>query len=144
MTKIKNQLQLAASKTWLREFRVALREAQKNPAQLPPILHKAELDGMQSQILALEHEIEVYEAVSNTSPDKATLRSFEDLPDALVRMRIIRGVTQEKLAERLKLKPQQIQRWESGAYARATFKRILEVTKALEFDIPSVFLVDES
>jgi DNA-binding transcriptional regulator YiaG len=144
MAKIKNQRQLSASRSWLGEFRVALREAEKNPANLPPILHKAELDGMQSQILALELEIEEYETLSNTPPDEATLRSIDDLPDALVRMRIIRGLTQQQLAERLNLKPQQIQRWESGAYAKATLKRILEVMKALEYDIPGVFLKDVS
>jgi DNA-binding transcriptional regulator YiaG len=144
MAKIKNQRQLTASRSWLGEFRVALREAEKNPANLPPILHKAELDGMQSQILALELEIEEYETLSNTPPDEATLRSIDDLPDALVRMRIIRGLTQQQLAERLNLKPQQIQRWESGAYAKATLKRILEVMKALEYDIPGVFLKDVS
>lgn len=144
MTKIKNQRQLTASRNWLREFQHALREAEKNPAQLPPILHKAETDGIQSQILALELEIEEYEAVSNTAPDKATLQSLEDLPAALVRMRIIRGITQQELAEKLNLKHQQIQRWESGAYTQATFKRILQVMHALEFDIPRVFLIDES
>jgi DNA-binding XRE family transcriptional regulator len=144
MTKIKNQRQLTASRNWLKEFREALREAEKNPLQLPDILHRAEMDGIQSQILALELEIAEYETLSNTAPNKATLHSLEDLPEALVRMRIIRGLTQQELAEKLNLKPQQIQRWESGAYNKATFKRLLQVMQALEFDIPSVFLIDQS
>jgi DNA-binding transcriptional regulator YiaG len=144
MTKIKSQRQLTASQNWLLEFKDALREAEQNPMQLPAILHQAEMDGIQSQILALELEIAEYEAVSNTAPDKATLHSFEDLPEALVRMRIIRGLTQQELAEKLNLKPQQVQRWESGAYNKATFKRLLLVMQALEFDIPSVFLIDQS
>ena len=109
---------------------------------LPPRLLKAELDGIRSQIQALEREIEEYEALVKVSPKEVVLTSLEDLPDTLVRMRIVRGLTQEQLANKLNLKPQQIQRWEAGAYRNATFKRILQVAEALQFDIPEVFLSD--
>ncbi|MEA1977866.1 MAG: helix-turn-helix transcriptional regulator [Chloroflexota bacterium] len=142
MTRIKNKRQLAASKAWLSEFRRALKVARKNPVHLPPRLLKAELGGIRSQIQALEREIEEYDALVKASPNDVALTSLKDLPDTLVRMRIVRGLTQDQLAEKLNIKPQQIQRWEAGAYRSATYKRMLQVATALQFDIPEVFLSD--
>lgn len=54
---------------------------------------------------------------------------------SLVKMRIVRGLTQRELAERLNLKEQQIQRHESQGYQDASCRRILEVARALNVDL---------
>lgn len=59
------------------------------------------------------------------------LEAVEDLPKALIRARIAAGMTQEGLARRLGLKPQQVQRYEATDYESATFARILKVVQAL-------------
>jgi DNA-binding transcriptional regulator YiaG len=144
MTKIKNTRQLAASKAWLADFQNSLKEARKKPKDLHPRFRKAELDGIRSQIEELESEIREYEDLQEKTPEQIVLASVEDLPETMVRMRIVRGLTQEQLAERLGIKPQQVQKWEAGAYRRATYSRILQVAKALEFDIQSVHLADRA
>jgi ribosome-binding protein aMBF1 (putative translation factor) len=144
MTKIKNARQLAASKAWLAEFQESLKDARENPKDLHPRLRKAELDGIRSQIEELESEIQEYQELQEKTPEQVVLASLEDLPEAMVRMRIVRGLTQEQLAEKLGIKPQQVQKWEAGAYSRATYSRLLQVAKALEFDIPSVHLADRA
>lgn len=144
MTKIKNARQLAASKAWLADFQESLKEARQNPHNIHPRLHKAELDGIRSQIEELESEIREYEDLQEMAPEQVVLDSLEDLPEVMVRMRIVRGLTQEQLAERLGIKPQQVQKWEAGAYRRATYSRILQVAKALEFDIQAVHLADRA
>lgn len=144
MTKIKNARQLAASKAWLADFQKSLKQARHNPKDLHPRLHKAGLDGIRSQIEELESEIQEYEDLQEKTPEQVVLHSLEDLPEVMARMRIVRGLTQEQLAERLGIKPQQVQKWEAGAYRRATYSRILQVAKALEFDIHTVHLADRS
>jgi HTH-type transcriptional regulator/antitoxin HigA len=135
MTKIKNKRQLAASKAWLDQFRRALKAAKKNPAHLDPHLLKAELDGMRSQIRDLELEVKQYEDLQGTSPEDVVLTSLDDLPEALARMRIVRGLTQEQLAGRLGIKPQQVQKWEAGGYQRASYASVLKAAKALGIDV---------
>ena len=144
MTKIKNAKQLAASKAWLAEFRESLKAARRNSKGLHPRLHKAELDGIRSQIEELKSEIQEYEDLQQKTPGEVVLASLEDLPEVMVRMRIIRGLTQEQLAAKLGITAQQVQKWEAGAYRRATYSRILQVAKALEFDIRTVQLADRA
>jgi len=144
VTKIKNAKQLAASKAWLAEFRESLKAARRNSKGLHPRLHKAELDGIRSQIEELKSEIQEYEDLQQKTPGEVVLASLEDLPEVMVRMRIIRGLTQEQLAAKLGITAQQVQKWEAGAYRRATYSRILQVAKALEFDIRTVQLADRA
>ncbi|MEW6569310.1 MAG: helix-turn-helix transcriptional regulator [Chloroflexota bacterium] len=144
MTKIKNAKQLAASRAWLAEFRESLKAARRNSKGLHPRLHKAELDGIRSQIEVLKSEIQEYEDLQQKTPGEVVLASLEDLPEVMVRMRIIRGLSQEQLAAKLGITAQQVQKWEAGAYRRATYSRILQVAKALEFDIRTVHLADRA
>lgn len=135
MSKIKNDRQLAATKKWRTDFQEALAKARRNSRSLHSRLRRAQLDGIRSQIEDLDREIAEYEDLRRTAPDEITVDSLEDLPAALVRLRIIRRVTQDELAAQLGVKPQQIQRWEAGAYERATYSTICKVAAALKVDI---------
>ena len=64
------------------------------------------------------------------------LEAVEDLPKALIRARIAAGMTQEGLARRLGVKPQQVQRYEATEYKSASFARILKVVQALKLSMP--------
>jgi len=59
------------------------------------------------------------------------LASLDELPRTLIRARIAAGLTQEELAARLGLKPQQIQRYEATDYHSASMQRMSEVLRAL-------------
>ena len=64
------------------------------------------------------------------------LTTLDDLPRLLVRARIAAGMSQKALAERMGLKEQQIQRYESSDYSSASLSRLREVAKALDFSVP--------
>jgi HTH-type transcriptional regulator/antitoxin HigA len=59
---------------------------------------------------------------------------LEALPEMLTEERIRLGLTQKQLADKLGLKEQQIQRYESSRYQSASLRRLQEVAKAL-FDL---------
>ena len=48
---------------------------------------------------------------------------------------IARGYTQAELAKRLRLKPQQLQRYEATRYHSVSFRRLLEIARALDVDL---------
>lgn len=56
---------------------------------------------------------------------------IEVLPEMLIEERQRMGLTQKQLAERMGLKEQQIQRYESTRYQSASLRRLGEVAQAL-------------
>ncbi len=68
---------------------------------------------------------------------------FDELPQALIKARIVRGLTQEKLAEILKVKPQQVQRDEANLYAGESFSKLLAIQKALHLEIKQKVIFQE-
>ncbi len=59
----------------------------------------------------LGDEVEAYERLNAGRSEGVVLEGVEDLPKALIRARIAAGMTQESLARRLGVKPQQVQRY---------------------------------
>jgi ribosome-binding protein aMBF1 (putative translation factor) len=56
---------------------------------------------------------------------------LEAIADDLIKARIAAGMSQASLAKSLRLKPQQIQRYEASKYASASLSRVLEVARVL-------------
>lgn len=79
----------------------------------------------------LRTELQEYESLKPGGRKIPELRSFQDLPNALIQARIASGMSQEDLARKLGLKPQQIQRYEATDYMAASLARVSEVVKAL-------------
>jgi transcriptional regulator with XRE-family HTH domain/Zn-dependent peptidase ImmA (M78 family) len=63
------------------------------------------------------------------------LKSFEEIPKALIRARISLGLSQKDLAERMGLKEQQIQRYEADEYRAASLARVREFISQLNIKI---------
>ncbi len=99
-----------------------------NPDMDPRVIRAMEA-GMQAQIDELRGQMEEYEALKRS--EALHLQEPGDLGRLLIKARVARGLTQKDLATRLRLKPQQIQKWESTEYLSATLKRILAVMAAL-------------
>jgi transcriptional regulator with XRE-family HTH domain len=57
--------------------------------------------------------------------------SLEGLSKVLIQARIAAGLTQEDLAARLDVKPQQIQCYEASDYQTASFARLREIARLL-------------
>ncbi|NOT56018.1 MAG: helix-turn-helix transcriptional regulator [Deltaproteobacteria bacterium] len=129
---IKNERQYRMTKAQADKFTQALRElrgAGKRTAH--PVLHKAQLDALRSQLADLACEITEYERLRSGKQKVLALTSLADLPKTLIQGRIAAGLSQEELAHKLGLKPQQVQRYEATDYQSASLERVNAVARAL-------------
>ena len=93
-------------------------------------------EAARSHMKELGEQVEAYERLNTRRSKGVVLEGVEDLPKALIRARIAAGMTQESLARRLGVKPQQVQRYEATEYGSASFTRILKVVQALGLSMP--------
>ena len=96
-----------------------------------PLIAKAQEDALRSQLADLEGELREYESLKAGEFQPDDLQKVAELPTALIKARIARGLSQKDLADRIGLKEQQIQRYEATDYASASLSRIKEVVSAL-------------
>jgi ribosome-binding protein aMBF1 (putative translation factor) len=127
---IQNEHQYKVSKAALNKFLLALEQYQPS-AGLHPKLAAAQRQAFQGQIDTLKAELEAYEHLKAQEPSINTA-PLEQIADDLIRARIASGYTQAQLAAKLKMKPQQIQRYEASKYASASLARVLEVARVLQ------------
>jgi ribosome-binding protein aMBF1 (putative translation factor) len=130
MVMIKNERQYRITKAQIADLEQALATTVAQP-EGPPQLQHAEEEALRSQIADLRVQVEEYEALVSGERPVLTLESFEELPRALIQARIAAGLSHKELAERLRLKEQQIQRYEATDYASASLERVQEVIRAL-------------
>jgi transcriptional regulator with XRE-family HTH domain len=135
---IQNERQHAVTTTQIATLERALDGAREGQGKVPPQIYRSMIAGIESLIDELREDLRQYEELQRAA--SLHLATEDELPQALIKARIARGYTQEQLAERLGLAPQQIQRYEATQYRSASLKRLLEVMKALDFhleaDIP--------
>jgi ribosome-binding protein aMBF1 (putative translation factor) len=131
---IQNQRQYKITKAQAAKFEQSLQEFDQRPEAHPgvdPRFIQVMKSSMKGQLKTLRAEIAEYEKLQRTKPAKVKLEQVNELPQALIRARISSGLSQRQLAERLGLKEQQIQRYESTNYQTASLRRIKEVVAAL-------------
>jgi ribosome-binding protein aMBF1 (putative translation factor) len=127
---IKNERQYRITHAQAERFAQALQSARERSG-VSPLLRKIEQDALRSQLDELREELQEYERLRSGRRRTIAVDSFEDLPRALVQARIAAGLSQKDLAHRLRLKEQQVQRYEASDYASASMSRIRQVMQAL-------------
>lgn len=132
---IENERQYRITKAQLARLEAALARSQKPSAKIHRRLHQAMIDGFQSQIDELRDELAAYENLKEGKETTVRLHSLADLPDLLIKARLARGYTQAELAKRLKLKPQQIQRYEATRYRSVSLTRLVQIAQVLKVDL---------
>jgi transcriptional regulator with XRE-family HTH domain len=143
---IKNERQYRITKAQTRKFEEALaqmRQSAKNgeSPEVHPLLVQAQIDALQSQFDELLEQLEEYDSLRSGERKVLEVNSFSELPYALIQARIAANLSQKDLAERLGLKEQQIQNYESTGYASASLDRINQVIHALGINVrEEVFL----
>ena len=130
---IKNEKQLKVTESKLKEFEnsiVALKS--KNSTDL---IDKIMISSMKSQIDSLKSEILEYKKLKSLKPN-ILISKIEDLPETLIKARILKGYTQKDLADLAGLKEQQIQRYEATNYDSINFGKLIYISKCmgLQFD----------
>lgn len=134
---IQNERQYEVTKKKIAALQDAQHTAEQapNPA-LPLRAQRAALNGMRALISDLQAELEEYEQLKAGRMRALSLESvLNDLPVTLVRARIARGWTHKDLAQALGTTEQQVQKDESGGYARASLERLQRVASALGLEI---------
>ena len=135
---IKNERQYAVTKGQVENFARALAQLQSKMSRhtdVDPLLLKAEQDALRSQLAELRAEMKAYEALRTRRRTLLKLSSLDDLPRALIQARISQGLSQKELAQRLKVKEQQIQRYEATNYASASLTRLIRIGQALNLKV---------
>ena len=129
---IKNERQYRITRAQAARFAKALEALSQglNPNGLHPLIAKAQVDAMSSQLADLEGELREYESLKAGRFQMDSLKLVAELPSILIKARIAQGMSQRELAERVGLKEQQIQRYEATDYASASLARIREVVSA--------------
>lgn len=127
---IANERQYRITKTELRRFEEAI-EAGYTPSKgVDPRMRGVMDAALKSQAETLREEMQRYEKLRQGRFKERELDSLKDLPTAMIEARIASGLTQKKLAERLGLHEQQIQRWEANLYSGVGLERLQEVINA--------------
>ncbi len=138
---IENEQEYHITKEWAARFGRAIQElADRNPQDnpLPPPLQKMQQDSLQGQLDTLRSQIAEYEALRQGEHGVLEVESLEDLPTALIQARIAAGLSQKELAERLGIKEQQVQLYESTDYASASLRRVNQVILALGIKVKAL------
>jgi ribosome-binding protein aMBF1 (putative translation factor) len=131
-TMIKNERQYRITKAHVEKLENAIQETTRSPRRVEhPVLRKAQLDALKSQLKDLQCELKEYETLRSGKRTVVTLGSLEELPKTLIQARIAARLSQEELAVKLGLKPQQIQRYEATEYQAASFARVQEIMRVL-------------
>jgi ribosome-binding protein aMBF1 (putative translation factor) len=134
---ITNERQYAITRADLQRFEQAATEQQERaPAPgIDPRIGEAMVDSLKGQAETLRDEIKRYEDLRDGRIGQRELGSLRDFPTALIEARIVTGLTQKQLGERLDVKEQQIQRWEANLYSGVGVERLQEVADALGMEV---------
>ena len=131
MEEILNERMYRISRSKLRKLQVELPSVHRNLDQVSDEAHQKRIEVLEKQVCELVCSITDYEALKRAGGMRFEFDSLHDLGLALIKARISLGWSQERLAEKLDMPKQQIQRYEATEYASASFRRILEVADAL-------------
>ncbi|MBB6239650.1 HTH-type transcriptional regulator/antitoxin HigA [Pedobacter sp. AK013] len=132
---ITNDRQHKITKARLDEFKHALDFHLSSSPQhenVHPKIIKAYQDSIETQISELENEIFEYEELKAGNILITEIRDLKELPLMLIKARIANGMTQLKLAEKLGMKMQQIQRYESENYGSVSLKTLIRIADSLQ------------
>lgn len=134
---ITNERQYKITRAEAEKFRTALEAAaERAPSDgVHPAIHQAAQDGLRSQLEELEEQLHEYEELRAGHIHGRTFHGLGELPMALIEARIVAGLTQRALAERVDLAEQQIQRYEATCYAGVSIDRIQEIAEVLHLRV---------
>jgi Zn-dependent peptidase ImmA (M78 family)/transcriptional regulator with XRE-family HTH domain len=132
---IKNERQYSITKSEVQKIIENLDDSSLDELDIHPKFKEAHFASLKSELDKLNKQIHEYEELRNSSIENLFIPSFEGLPLGLIKARIILGLSQKDLAERLQMKEQQIQRYEANEYASASFSRLKEIVNSLGLKI---------
>jgi DNA-binding XRE family transcriptional regulator len=135
---ITNQRQYKITLAQAEKFEKALQalKTSEEALKMHPVRRRLHEDALQSQLEDLQDEIAAFERLQNQNvAESLPVDSLGGLATAIIQARIVSGLTQKQLAERLGIKEQQVQRYEATHYRAASLERLREVMDALNVNV---------
>jgi HTH-type transcriptional regulator/antitoxin HigA len=135
---ITNERQYKVTKAQVQKFRDALgqfSEIDLARQGIDPLIITAQRSSLEQQLADLESDLARYERLRSGKLRQLPVANITDLGAKLIEARIIQGLSQREVAERLGMKEQQVQRYEQDRYLTANLTRCAEVAKALGVDL---------
>ena len=132
---ITNERQLQIARGEIARFEAAL-DGGIVETGIDPAILKAQRQALAAQLDELRQDVRAYLELRSGEVRTFEINSLAELPRVLISCRIASGMTQRELAERLSLKEQQIQRYETQEYQGASFERIADVADAIGIEVP--------
>lgn len=135
---ITNDRQYKLTKAQIGNFQEALDSFSINSLgteNIHPQILEAQKNSITFKLRELLEELKEYEDLKEGRIIITEVRNLKELPIVLIKARIANSFTQAELAEKLGLKEQQIQRYESEKYETASLKTLLKVAEALKISI---------
>jgi HTH-type transcriptional regulator/antitoxin HigA len=127
---IQNERQYKVTNGQIKKLKDALQASRTTKKKMDSRVYKAMIAGIESQIKELNDQLLSYDKLKETK--SFTYSSVMELPEILIKTRIARGYTQKQLAQKAKIAPQQIQKYEATNYKSANLNRIIEISNALD------------
>ena len=131
---ITNERQYRITKAQASRFREAIKEFNELALiadGIDPVIANAQREGLESQLDELETAIARFDALRSGRVRQLEAECLAEIGKKLIEARIVRGLSQKELAEKLGLKQQQIQRYEQESFRAASLSRLVEFTDAL-------------
>jgi transcriptional regulator with XRE-family HTH domain len=100
-------------------------------SEVHPVRRELEVGALSGLIDELRASIDAYESLRDGTRVPRAITDVAAIPQALIEHRIAAGLNQRDLAERLGLKEQQVQRYESEDWSTANLNRLMAVADAL-------------
>jgi HTH-type transcriptional regulator / antitoxin HigA len=135
---ITNDRQYKISKSQIENFEQALADLEftsKTTKNIHPKLFEVQKNAIESQLNDLLKEAKEYEDLKAGKVAITEVNGLKELPLALIKARIANGLTQSELAEKIGVKMQQIQRYESEMYDTASVKTLLKIAEHLNIKL---------
>jgi ribosome-binding protein aMBF1 (putative translation factor) len=132
---IQNEHQYKVTQGAIKDLQQAIEKLLAQSANLHPRQVSAVQNSFQTQIDRMQSQLLEYNDLK-AGRVEIKMGSIEDLPKVLIQKRISLGMTQKELADKLNIKEQMIQRYESHGYESISYHRLIDVWNALEATIP--------
>ena len=143
---ITNERQYKITKAHAEKFSDALdrfSEIELARQGIDPVIIAAQRSSLEQQLADLEADLTRYRNLRSGMVRQLPVATIAVLGAKLIEARIIQGLSQRELADRLGMKEQQVQRYEQDQYLTANLTRCAEVAEALDVELHAHFGVRE-
>lgn len=143
---ITNDRQLKITKAQIENFQESLDNFSTDSVEMEnihPKILEAQKSAISFKLRELMQEVKEYEDLKAGNIVITQVKDLKELPIMLIKARIANGLTQAELGEKLGLKEQQIQRYESEKYESTSLRTLQKISDALKIRIDADVQIKE-